>query len=141
MFFRKARDYIETNHDIWYILSAKHHLLTPDGPSIEPCNERLSGASVERKRDWARTVYKQPQDEGPLVDGDRLVFHAGDGYYDELLPPLRNTPMETETPTDGLQYGETLSGTTNGSNRIQTFCRCILRAFPKIQAGSPPRRG
>jgi len=26
-FFTKARQYVEANHDAWYILSAKHHLL------------------------------------------------------------------------------------------------------------------
>lgn len=35
-FFRKAREYVEANHDQWFILSAKHGLLEPDGPPIEP---------------------------------------------------------------------------------------------------------
>ncbi|MFB9570731.1 DUF6884 domain-containing protein, partial [Saccharopolyspora hordei] len=42
-FFRKARKYAEANHDSWYILSAKYHLLNPDGPTIEPYDETLSG--------------------------------------------------------------------------------------------------
>jgi len=107
--FRKAREYVETNHDTWYILSAKHHLLHPDGPPIKPYDETLSGASVDRKREWSRTVYGQLREEGLLEDGNRLVFHAGRDYYDELLPLLDTTPVETETPTDGLQYGKTLA--------------------------------
>jgi hypothetical protein len=35
-FFRKARQYARANHDDWYILSAKHGLLEPDGEPIEP---------------------------------------------------------------------------------------------------------
>jgi hypothetical protein len=108
-FFRKAREYVEANHDSSYILSAKHHLLDPDGPPIEPYNETLSGASADTKREWSRTIYDQLQREGLLADGNRLVFHAGRDYYDELLPLLDDTPVQTETPTDGLQFGETLS--------------------------------
>ncbi|WP_049936329.1 DUF6884 domain-containing protein [Haloplanus natans] len=108
-FFRKARQYAEANHDTWYILSAKHHLLQPDGPPIEPYDETLSGAPVDRKRDWSQTVYDQLREEGLLTEGTRLVFHAGRDYYDELIPLLEDTSVEIETPTDGLQYGETLS--------------------------------
>lgn len=64
---------------------------------------------MNRKRDWAQTVYSQLQEESLLVDGNRLVFHAGRDYYDELLPLLEETPVKVETPTDELQYGETLS--------------------------------
>lgn len=82
-FFRKAREYVEKNHDSWYILSAKHHLLAPDGPPIEPYDDTLSGASVDRKRDWAQTVHEQLQENKLVIDGNRLVFHAGRDYYDE----------------------------------------------------------
>lgn len=108
-FFRKARKYAEANHDSWYILSAKHHLLDPDGPPIEPYNETLSGAAVDRKRDWAQTVYEQLQERVLLTENNRFVFHAGRDYYDQLLPLLDDTNVEIATPTDGLQFGETLS--------------------------------
>jgi hypothetical protein len=108
-FFRKARSYTEANHDKWYILSAKHHLLHPDGPPIEPYDDTLSQASVDTKRAWAQTVYKQLQESDLLADGNRLVFHAGRDYYDELIPLLGEANITVETPTDGLRYGETLA--------------------------------
>lgn len=108
-FFRKARAYADANHDTWYILSAKHHLIAPEGPAIEPYDETLSGASVERKRDWAQTICSQLQGEDLLSDGNRLVVHAGRDYYDKLLPLLDEFPVEVETPTDGLQFGKTLA--------------------------------
>lgn len=110
-FFRKARQYARANHDGWYILSAKHGLLEPDGEPIEPYDDTLSGASVERKRDWSEMVYTQIHDKGLLTDGARLVFHAGRDYYDELIPLLddADATITIETPTDGLQYGETLA--------------------------------
>ena len=108
-FFQKAREYVEANHDRWYILSAKHHLLDPSGPPIDPYDETLTGAPVARKREWAQTVYDQLEGEDLLDDGNRLVFHAGRDYYSELTPLLDETPVGVETPTDGLQFGETLA--------------------------------
>ena len=108
-FFRKARAYIEANHDQWYVLSEKHHLLEPDGPPIESCEETLSGASTDKKREWAETVFNQLESSGFLSNGSHLVFHAGRDYYDELVPLLEETPVTVEIPTEGLRYGETLS--------------------------------
>ncbi len=108
-FFRKARQYVEANHDAWYILSAKHHLLDPDGDPIEPYDETLSGASVEMKREWAATVFKQLRAEDLLGDGTQFVFHAGRDYYEELIPLLFETNVEFTVSTDGLQFGETLA--------------------------------
>lgn len=108
-FFRKAREYVEANHDAWYILSAKHHLLDPDGPPIQPYDDTLSGASVDRKREWSQTVYEQLKENNLLADGNRLVLHAGRDYYDELLPLPDSDQVDVETPTDGLRYGETLA--------------------------------
>jgi hypothetical protein len=108
-FFQKAREYVEANHNRWYILSAKHHLLDPFGPPIEPYDDTLSGAPVARKREWAQTVSDQLETEGLLKDDNRLVFHAGRDYYTEILPLLEETPVDVETPTDGLQFGKTLA--------------------------------
>lgn len=108
-FFRKARTYAEREHDKWFILSAKHHLLHPDGPRIEPYDETLSGARVSTKREWASTVLKDMEQEGILKAGIRLVFHAGADYYDELLPHLEDRPVEIDIPTEGLRIGEKLA--------------------------------
>jgi len=109
--FRKARRFARANHDAWYILSAKHGLLDPDGPPIEPYDDTLTGASVARKRDWAQTVVTQLRDQGLLEDGIRLVFHAGRDYYEELIPLLQeaDAAVTTEIPTEGLQIGETMA--------------------------------
>ena len=101
-FFRKARQYVEANHDTWYILSAKHHLLDPDGDPVEPYDETLNGASVDTKREWAETVFEQLRAEGLLGGGNRLVFHAGRGYHEELTPLISGTSVEFTVLTDGL---------------------------------------
>jgi hypothetical protein len=35
-YFEKMRCYADSHHDDWWILSAEHGLLDPDGPEIDP---------------------------------------------------------------------------------------------------------
>jgi len=107
--FRKARAYCEANHDAWYILSAKHGLLEPDGPPIEPYDETLTGARVARRRTWSRRVFEELRDVGVLRNEVTLVFHAGKAYYGELLPMLQATGVGVRIPTEGLAIGETMA--------------------------------
>lgn len=107
-FFRKARAYCENEHDQWYILSAKHHLLSPDGPSIEPYNETLSDAPIANRRAWAETLIEDMHSEGLFDDDPTLVMHAGQDYYDELVPRLPDN-VSVRIPTEGLTQGKTLA--------------------------------
>jgi hypothetical protein len=105
-YFKKMRAYAEQFHDDWWILSAKHGLLDPDGEPIEPYDETLSGARVSKRRDWAEMVADQMEEDLLLSDGTTLVLHAGKDYYDELLPLIENTGVSVEIPTEGLGIGE-----------------------------------
>ena len=58
-YFEKMRSYAEQYHDDWWILSAKHGLLDPDGEPIEPYDETLSGAKVAKEREWSVQVAEQ----------------------------------------------------------------------------------
>lgn len=102
--FKKSRRYCEKHHDEWYILSAKHGLLEPDGPPIEPYDETLTTVSADEKRQWGRRVAKQLRSRG-LVS-ETLVFHSGKDYYKPVLGALEEP--EYELPTEGLAMGETL---------------------------------
>jgi hypothetical protein len=108
-YFQKMRAYSEQHHDNWWILSAKHGLLDPDGDPIEPYDETLSGARKARKREWAEKVAEQLEDEGLLSDDITLVLHAGKDYYGELLPLIEDTEVSIEIPTEGLYIGEKLA--------------------------------
>lgn len=106
--FSKARKYCEQEHDDWYILSARHQLLEPDGSPIEPYEETLTGAKVDRKREWSKTVFDQLESTGLLEPKTILVFHVGKAYYEELLPLLEETDVTVRFPVDELMIGERL---------------------------------
>lgn len=72
--FRKMRNYCESNHDDWYIISAKHNLLNPDGEPIEPYNETLKGKSRRQKRKWSRKTFEHLKNRNLL--SHTLVIHA-----------------------------------------------------------------
>ena len=106
-YFNKMRSYAERYHDYWWILSAKHGLLDPDGEPIEPYDETLTGARVAEKREWAEEVAEQLEREGLLSADVMLIFHAGMDYYEELIPHIDSTGVSIEIPTEGLSIGET----------------------------------
>jgi len=106
-YFEKMRAYAEQYHHEWWILSAKHGLIAPDGPPIEPYDETLSGSPVARKREWAGQVADQLAEQGLLSANVTLVIHAGQDYYGELLPRIEDSAVTVEIPTKGLAIGET----------------------------------
>ena len=104
-YFEKMQAYAEQHHDDWWILSAKHGLLDPDGEPIEPYDETLSGARVVKKREWAEEVAEELDEQGLLSEGITLVIHAGKDYYEELLPLIEDREVSVEIPTEGLGIG------------------------------------
>lgn len=105
-YFEKMRSYTEQHHDDWWILSAKHGLLNPNGDAIEPYEETLSGARKAKKREWSSDVAEQLEKEELLSEDITLVLHAGRDYYEELLPLIEHHGVEVEIPTEGLFIGE-----------------------------------
>lgn len=107
--FRKASTHAERNHDDWYILSAKHGLLAPDGPAIEPYDETLTDATVAERETWAKRVETQLRDADLLRDDVTLVFHAGRKYTEPLTEDITDAVADIRIPTEGLPFGKTLA--------------------------------
>lgn len=107
--FEKARRYCEQFHDKWYILSAKHGLLEPDGEPIEPYDVSLSGFDAARRRTWGKNVASEIQNRD--LSDSTLVIHAGKDYYEPLIAALDGG--DYKIPTEGLRYGESLSWYNN----------------------------
>lgn len=106
--FQKASQYAEANHDQWYVLSAKHGLLLPEGDIIDPYDETLSDLSKEDRQAWADTVIEDLSEKNLLDDDVEFILHAGKDYYEPLLPRFDSAGVSYQIPTEGLKLGETL---------------------------------
>lgn len=97
-YFRKMRAWAESRQGRWYILSAKHGLLSPDEP-VAPYDER--GLSEEQAEQIAFEL-----DERAI---SRVYVCAGRDYLDTLTPALESVYIDVVDPFGGLGIGERMS--------------------------------
>lgn len=103
--FRKASAYAGRNYDEWFVVSAKHGLLEPDGPRVEPYDVTLSDLDAEERRAWAADVAADLRERLPA--SATIELHAGAAYAEPLVPELDE--FTCEVPLDGLRIGERLA--------------------------------
>lgn len=107
--FEKASHYAEQTHDKWFILSAKHGLLSPDGPVIKPYDETLADSSIEERQAWGENVLEDLKERQLMTSDTEFVIHAGKNYYETLVPLLEKSDVSYRIPTEGLRFGKTLA--------------------------------
>ena len=100
--FSAARSYAEKRANQWFILSAKHGLLSPNDV-IEPYNESLLSQSDVQRREWAERVGQAFDVRVPA--GGRVIFLAGSAYRSHLAPKFRYEGRETVAPMAALGIG------------------------------------
>lgn len=106
--FRGRRSYVEWTCDRWFILSAKHGLVSPD-QVVEPYEETLVGKSVSEKRVWAESVMTNLENTIE-IDGTIFEIHAGAEYRNfGLVSGLRQRGAAVEVPTAHLSQGRQLA--------------------------------
>lgn len=103
--FRKARSYAEKHADSWYILSAKHGLVSPSR-IIDPYDVTLNAMSIAERRRWSAQVNRQLEEV--VVRGDRLIMLAGARYREGIQNVQRSRGVEVEIPMQGMRIGEQL---------------------------------
>lgn len=102
--FTFASSYCKTHYDEWFILSAKHGIVTPS-EMLEPYDQTLKSASASDKKQWAHNVSLQIQQQfsyKPPV----FYFHAGDNYVKYLIPLLEGAGYQCVRPLKGLGIGK-----------------------------------
>lgn len=104
--FCRARSYVETTGDPWFILSAEYGLVSPD-QVLAPYERTLNKMGVVQRRAWAARVRQQMAERLPRVD--RIVVLAGQRYREFLMDDLRRRAAKVEIPLAGLRIGEQLS--------------------------------
>lgn len=103
--FRKASAYAQRTAGDWYILSAKHGLLSPD-QVIAPYDVTLNRMPVAERRAWANQVLRSLKKV--LRRRDSVVILAGQRYREFLVDPIRKMGCTVEIPMEGLRQGEQL---------------------------------
>jgi hypothetical protein len=113
--FKKASAYAEATCDRWYILSAKHGLISPD-EIIEPYDMRLGTRDPNSPpiHQWADWVRKQLAAELADVPGATLVALAGVQYQTVLRP----CQWPFEIPMQGLGIGQQLGFLTTELGKL-----------------------
>ncbi|MCI0559167.1 MAG: hypothetical protein MN733_11775 [Nitrososphaera sp.] len=103
--FHKARAYAEKVADRFYILSAKHGLVTPD-TVIAPYDDTLRSKTVAERKEWAQKVLTKLKPL--LLPGDKITILAGRAYREFLLDELRSVGCVIDTPLAGMSIGQQL---------------------------------
>lgn len=106
--FRGRRSYVEGTCDRWFILSAKHGLVSPD-ELLNPYEDCLNEKTAAAKRDWATSLLAQLTAVLDLV-GTTFEVHAGSSYRNfGLVEELRHRGATVEVPAEHLSQGGQLA--------------------------------
>ena len=101
--FSNSRCIVESTGKPWFILSAKHGLLSPE-KHIKPYDKAMSQLSESERQQWAQDVISALDQ---FLDGvDRVCFLTEKDYYELLLDPLKERGIATKTPLANLDENE-----------------------------------
>lgn len=117
--FKKARAYVAhtiKREDTWFILSAKHGLLSPR-TVIGPYNETLNNMGKAERIKWAQRVASELRKS--LGPGDTVVFLAGWKYREFLQPAVLASGCQVSVPMEGMGIGKQLNWLDNAVRRSQ----------------------
>jgi hypothetical protein len=107
LFHRSVNYALSRKVDYIYILSAKHHLLSPDA-FIDPYDLTLNDMDQNQIADWATRVINELGYKHNL-QADKFILLAGKRYRRFLLPHLSNV----EIPLQGLGIGQQIQWLKN----------------------------
>jgi len=110
--FTYASAYCRENYDKWFILSAKHGVLSPTD-FLSPYEQTLNGAKKEIRQKWAKEVVTQIYEYTKLED--ELFFHTPANYCEFIIPLLEQKGYLIRRPLKGLPIGKQLGWYKNWS--------------------------
>lgn len=104
--FVKAKTYVESTKQRWFILSAKYGLVEPNC-KIDPYDKSMNSMPIYERQEWAEDVFKELRLH--IVDIDAIYFLAGQRYREFLVPKLRDfDDVNVYVPMEGLRIGKQL---------------------------------
>lgn len=112
-YFRQMRAWADARGDSWYILSAKHGLVSPK-TRLEPYNER--GLSESQ----AETIAAQLHDDGV----DTVHVTAGTDYTDPLVPALEARGIDVVNHFAGERIGKRRQLLKHATQKLENETLC-----------------
>lgn len=106
--FAKRRAYAEDRGCPWFVLSARHGLLSP-GEVIEPYDVALKEQSPAYRRAWGEWTVARLELELGRLAGRAVEVHAGSAYAEAVRDPLERAGATVITPLAWLRQGEQLA--------------------------------
>jgi hypothetical protein len=103
--FRRSRAFALRTMDRWFILSAKHGLLSPE-EIVPPYDEALSYQQASKRAAWARAISEKL--DRSVARNALLVLLAGGSYREPLERLLVTKGYECVTPLEGLSIEQQL---------------------------------
>jgi len=132
--FRASAAYAEEVCDEWYILSAKHGLVSPD-TILEPYDESLYDLSAAERREWGVDILVALGHAGclsPRYPISWLVL-AGKRYRECFVPGLMGEIVEI--PLAGMGIGQQIAWMQDVAMEVQSVCRVCQVAAPTYPGG------
>ncbi len=115
--FRNTVSFVEATlkpGDSWWIISAKHGLVSP-AEVIEPYDQTILQLTIKQRNHWALAITKRLL----VAHGNRarLTLYGGRLYCKYLIPTLTRVGFEITQPFNGLGCGQRLQWL---NKRLQT---------------------
>ena len=100
---------VERTCSRWFILSAKHGLLSPD-EVVAPYDQSLKQATTAERRTWSQAVLKSLDGAAGALAGCVVEIHAGGEYRAfGIAEGLKTRGAQVVVPTLGLAIGRQLA--------------------------------
>jgi len=117
--FVGRRRFVERSCDSWWVLSAKHGILSP-GQMIEPYDLALERMPARSRYQWSLSVLESLDVQVELIAGDVVEVHAGSAYRDfGLVDGLVQRGLTVKIPTSGLGLGQQLQFYKEAPHKIK----------------------
>ena len=113
--FGKAKTYVESRNQRWFILSANYGLVYPNS-KINPYDKSMNSMPMKERMKWAEDVSSKLRLH--ITDIDTIYILAGQRYREFLVPKLLEyDDVNIRIPMKGLRIGEQLRWLNERTNK------------------------
>lgn len=116
--FRKSATWADRQGHDWFVLSAHHGLIHPDG-NLAPYDHSVRSMTPDERQLWAHAVAQQLRARAQFWDVERLDITLLAGATYASWVPLVEDWCTVRQPLEGLQIGQRLQWLTFQLNQYE----------------------